>query len=267
MLDFLNYTFIVRSLMVGSLFSVFAAFLGNFLVAGRRSNMSDMLSHFSLAGVGLAIFLGTGVSYLPVIFSLIAGLGLYFLSKSSRINKEAFNVLILSFGLALAIFFVNITGSSNISLETYLFGSILTISKAEASLISNFIIMGFGILILFYRRFITLVFDPEFLQSQRLGADFYNLLLIALTCIFVAISLKVVGGLLVSAFLIISVLSAQQISKSFKNSVWLSMGFNLFSTLVGIIASYYLNIPTSSAIIFALVGIFALSLIYKNLKN
>jgi len=67
--------------------------------------------------------------------------------------------------------------------------------------------------------------------------------------------------------LIISVLSAQQISKSFKNSVWLSMGFNLFSTLVGIIASYYLNIPTSSAIIFALVGIFTLSLIYKNLKN
>ena len=61
MLDFLNYTFIVRSLLVGSLFSVFAAFLGNFLVAGKRANMSDMLSHFSLAGVGLGIFLGGGV--------------------------------------------------------------------------------------------------------------------------------------------------------------------------------------------------------------
>ena len=83
MLEFLNYTFIVRSLLVGSLFSVFAAFLGNFLVAGKRSNMSDMLSHFSLAGVGLGIFLGGGVGFMPIGFSLLAGFSLYFLSNPS----------------------------------------------------------------------------------------------------------------------------------------------------------------------------------------
>lgn len=263
MLEFLNYTFIVRSLLVGSLFSVFAAFLGNFLVAGKRSNMSDMLSHFSLAGVGLGIFLGGGVGLLPIIFSLLAGFSLYFLSNKSHLNKEAFNVLILSLGLAVAIFFVNMSPSSNVSLETYLFGSILTISKSEVWMISSFILIAFGLLLLNYQKLIGLVFDPDFLKSQFKNVKKYELLLMAVTSIFVAISLKIVGGLLVSAFLIISVLSAQQISSSFKNSIFLSIVFNLVSTISGIILSFYYNIPTSSAIIFVLTGIFIFTLISK----
>ena len=194
---------------------------------------------------------------------MLAGFSLYFLSNKSHLNKEAFNVLILSLGLAVAIFFVNMSPSSNVSLETYLFGSILTISKSEVWIISSFILIAFGLLLFNYQKLIGLVFDPDFLKSQFKNVKKYELLLMAVTSIFVAISLKIVGGLLVSAFLIISVLSAQQISSSFKNSIFLSIVFNLVSTISGIILSFYYNIPTSSAIIFVLTGIFIFTLISK----
>lgn len=261
MLDFLNYTFIVRSLVVGGVFSVFAAFLGNFLVAGKKSNTADMLSHFSLAGVGLGIFLGSGVEFFAVLASIFASLTLYYISRNSRLSKEAFNTLILSFGLALAIFLVNIGPSSNYSLETYLFGSILTISKAESFGILSFITVAFVLMLTFYKRFLCLVVDPDLLKFKYKNFHTYEFLLGLICSIFVGLSLKVVGGLLVSAFLTISVLSAQQFAKSFKSSIYYSVLFNFIATITGIIFSFYYDIPTSSAIIFILILIFFIGLL------
>lgn len=266
MLDFLNYSFIVRALVVGGIFSAFAALLGNFLVASKKSTISDMIAHFSLAGVGIAIYLSNGLNFWPLTFGIFASFLLMNISRNSKINKEAFNILILSLGISIAIFLVTLSPSSAVSLESYLFGSILTISKLESQIILGFLAIASILILSFYNRFFTLCLDPEFLNSKFKNQKFYEYLLLLIVSIFVGLSLKIVGGLLVSAFLVISVLSAQQIAKSFEESIVLSVIFNIFATLSGIIASYYFNIPSSSAIIFILVGIFSICFSIKKLQ-
>ena len=110
---------------------------------------------------------------------------------------------------------------------------------------------------IFLETILTLVFDHDFLKTQQ-NAVFYEILFMLLVALVVAIGLKIVGGLLIGALLVIPVLIAQSFGKSFKQNVILSVIVNMISVIIGIFASFYLDVPASSGIVLSIIFLYIL---------
>lgn len=255
LLEVFEYDFMIRALVVGFFTAISTAMLGNFVVTARQAIVSDMLAHTALVGVGLGIFWQVSPTYLALVTTVIAALTLWWLTQDEKQAPEAFSMLLLTGGLATALLLTHLNKDNPISLHTYLFGSILTITQTE---LYEFIILNvfiISVLLLFWRSFLTLVFDRDFLQTQRYKT-FYEISFMLLIAFMVGIGLKVIGGLLIGALLVIPVLIAQPLVRSFSGSVWVSILANVVAVAGGTISSFYLDIPASSGIVLSLILIF-----------
>jgi zinc transport system permease protein len=267
MVDLFTYDFVIRALIAGSVTGITAALVGNFVVAARQSVMSDMLAHTALAGVGLGIFLQFSPTFLAFFISLITSVLLWYMLRDRRNAPDAIAMLLLSGGLAIALLFAHIAKNNPISFETFLFGSLLTISVAEMIWFVAVNVVICGIVIILRRQLVVVVFDPIFAHTQTRYTRVFELIFMIMIGAIVAIGLKIIGGLLIGALFIIPVLTAQSIANSFQKSVYISMICGLIGVWSGIIASFYFDIPTSSGIVFSLLILFFLSRIARHWIN
>ncbi len=252
--DFFSYDFLLRALVVGIAVGITAGILGNFIVASRNAIVSDMLAHSALAGVGIGIFLNIAPALGGGIVTVIGALLLWQFRRNGKIPPEAASMLIMTGSLALAVLFSHLAKNNPISLETYLFGSILTVTQHEV-----FIAIGMNALILlalfgFWNRLRTSVIDPEFARSRLKDHVLLEAVFMVLIGMLVAVSLKIIGGLLIGALLVIPVLAAQAFSRSFLQSVGWSILINISGITIGLLLSFVYDVPSSSAIVLTLIA-------------
>jgi zinc transport system permease protein len=267
MLELFTYDFIVRAFVVGIVTAITAAILGNFVVAARQSVMSDMLAHAALAGVGLGIFLHVSPSFLAGGVAIVASVLLWFLTQRSQRAPEAVAMLLLTGGLAIALLLAHAAKDNPISFESFLFGSILTITASEVVLFSIICAFIVAVLLVWWRSFLVIVFDAQFARVQLRRAAIFEILLMVLTGLLVAVSLKVIGGLLVGALLVIPVLAAQNLAQSFRANVLWSVGIGVVGVISGITASFYVDIPASSGIVLSLIGFFCITFVLQRMSR
>ncbi len=269
MLDLFSYDFVIRALLIGTITSITTAILGNFIVAARQSVMSDMLAHTALAGVGIGIFFHVSPSLVAFVVSIIVSIILwYFLQRSSR-APEAMAMLLLSGGLATALFFAHLAKNNPISFESFLFGSIITVTFYEVVYYGIINIGVLLIILLLWDKLVGVVFDIPYMHTRIACIHVYEMVFMVLIGIIVASALKVIGGLLVGALFVIPALCAQNNAQSFKKNVIYSILYAVVSIWIGISISFYWDIPTSSSIIFVLIACFLFSRIlnYISLKS
>ncbi len=254
--EFLEYGFMRAALVAGGLTAVSGAVLGNFVVAARQAVVSDMLAHVALVGVGVGILWEVSPSLMALLVTLGAAVLLWAVTRRPENAPEAYSMLLLTGGLALALLLAHVNKNNPTSLETYLFGSLLTITPTELVWFAGLNALILLSLAWLWRPFLTLVFDAEYLRTQR-RASVYEVLFLLLLGGLVGVGMKVIGGLLLGGLLVIPVLVVRPFARSFRQSVGMSVLVNVLCALGGIIASFYLDVPTGSAIILSLVGCFA----------
>ena len=265
-IDFFSYEFLQRALLVGLAVGAVAALLGNFVVASRNAIISEMLGHAALAGAGLGIFWQVSPPLVAGIVAVISAVLLWLLRRHGDLPPEAAPMLIMTGSLALALLFAHFAKDNPIALETYLFGSILTIRPAEVQT-TLVVILLVSLLVLFsWNRLRTTVIDPEYAHSRFADASLYEILFMLCVGGFVAVSLKVIGGFLIGALLVIPVLIARRLAGSFAQAVWWSIAANLLCIALGLFLSYAFDVPSSSAIVLSLVGMFVLSTLIGRLR-
>jgi zinc transport system permease protein len=259
MAELLGHTFLLRAFLIGITTAITCAIAGNFLVASRQAFISDILSHTALAGVGFGVFFSLQPLIAALLTASLSSFFLVFFWNKKKFPPEAIAMLLLSSSLAIIIFFSHLTRTSNFSLELFLFGNILLISEREAFW---FLVVNFLLLIFFlwhWKSLFIVCLDKNFARERLKNYKFFEIFFLWMIALITAISLKIIGGLLVGAMLVIPVLSAQVFSKNFLQSVVWSVVFNLFGVILGIASSFIFDIPTSSAIVFILVLCFILS--------
>ena len=257
--ELFTHDFIVRALIVGVFTAISTAMLGNFIVASRQSVISDMLAHTALAGVGIGIFWHASPTLFAFVVTIFTSFLLWYFSRSQKSAPEAISMLLLSGGLAIAILFAHIAKDNPVSLETYLFGSILTITQQELYFFLGINIFVVLFLIIFWRSLLTFVFDKEFFQIKTRFSSALEISFMFLIAAIVGIGMKIIGGLLIGAMLIIPVLTAQTFSRNFFQNVSGSVVVNMFGVILGILSSFYFDIPTSSGIVLSLIFFFLCS--------
>lgn len=249
MFEMFEYSFMVRALVAGVLVALILPVLGSFLVARRYALISDSLAHVSLAGVGAGLLFGVAPVVVAVPVAIIGALLLEWLRRAKRMTGDVSLAVVMSGGLALAVVFANLAQGASVNFTSYLFGSITTTTYADVTIlaIAGAIVLVFAAL--FYRPLLHISFDEDSAHIAGYRVALLNYVLVALTAAIVVLSLRIVGGLLISAVLVIPVITASRFAKSFSGTIAWSVPLALVAVTGGLVAAYYLSIAAGGAIV------------------
>jgi len=262
----LQYPFIQKALIAGSLIAITCSILGIFLVLKKMSLIGDGLSHLSFGGIALGLFFGVFPTLIAIPVVLLGSLLIIKISKSAKVYGDSAIGIVSAVGISGGIILASLSKGFNVDLFGYLFGNILAISNTEVilSVILSLLVLVF--IFFFYWDLFSSTFDEEYATSSGIKTEWTNIGLSLLTGITVVLSIKVVGVMLVSALLIIPAVTALQFGRSFKASIAISACISLVSVLLGILLSFKLDIPTGATIVMLNAVFFAISLALKKLK-
>ncbi|CAH2031799.1 ABC-3 protein [Trichlorobacter ammonificans] len=265
-LELFTYGFMQRALVAGVLIGVLCAVLGVFLVLRRFSLIGDGLAHVSFGSVALALFAGLeGAAMLlvsvPVV--LLSSLGILRLAGNARLGGDAAIGIVSSLGVSLGVVLAVLGRGYGVDLMSYLFGSILAISRAELLVAAGLFVVVTGLLWLYFHDLAALTFNEELAAVSGINVRFLNSLLAVLTALTVVLAMKLVGVMLISALLILPAATALQVARGFRMTVLAAVGVSLLSVTGGIMLSFALNLPTGATIILLAFALFCCSLLLR----
>ena len=266
MLGILSYGFMQRAFLAGIIIAVVCPAIGIFLVLRRMSMIGDTLSHVALAGVAGGMLGGIYPVYSALGFSVLSALAIEKLSKEYAQYKELSVAIILSAGIGLATIFISL-GNSNSAIFSYLFGSIGLVSKQDVLII---FILGFFIFIsilFFYRSLFYIAFDEEAAGLAGVPVKWVNLYFTVLVAMTIAISMRIVGVLLVSSLMIIPVATSLQIVGAFRQTFAYSILFGILSVLVGLFVSFYADLAPGGTIVISSIFILIVVILIRNIRE
>lgn len=262
-MELFEYSFMMRALMAGALVALILPALGSFLVAKRYALISDSLAHVSLAGVGVGLLFGVVPIYTAVPITVFGAVILEWLRRSKRLSGDISLAVVMSAGLALAVVFANLAKGASSNFNSYLFGSI---STTTANDIWTLVIIGIVVLVFivfYYQALLHIAFDEESAMIAGYRVVIYDYVLVVLTAATVVLSLRIVGGLLISAVLVIPVVTASRLSGSFIKTILFSIPIAVLSVISGLVAAFYLGIAAGGAIVLAAVVLMVFVMIWS----
>ena len=265
--DILQYEFLVRAFVSGLCIGILAPLMGMFLVVRRFSLLADTLSHVSLFGVALAVWLKQPIFLGALFASLLGGFGMETLRRSGRVMNEAILALFLSGSLAFALIFLALAEGVNVNLLSYLFGSITTVTREDVMLLGSLTITILLFMFAAYRKLFLIALDEDLARVDGIKVNRYNFFFILIASLVVAAALPMVGVLLVGALMIVPVLAAMQWHLSFIATLVMSLVMAETSVVIGFLLSYHFDLPSGATIVLVAIGFFLLSYLFggKNL--
>lgn len=244
-----QYSFIIRGFEAGIIIALIAPVIGIFLVLRRYSLIADTLSHVSLAGVAIGLLLKINPLITAIISAVVSSLVIERLRTSKRIFGESALAVFLSGSLALAIILISLAHGFSVDLFNYLFGSITTVKQTDVSIIFILGLLVIAGIFAFYKELVYITVDEEAAKVSGIPTRFINILFIILAALTVALSIPIVGVLLIGALIVIPVVTALQLRQSFRRTIFIAQAVSVFSVIAGIISSFYLNVSTGGTIV------------------
>ncbi len=264
--EMFSYGFIIRAFIVGVLVSLCAALLGVTLVLKRYSMIGDGLSHVGFGALAVAAALNLAPLEVAVPVVVVAAFLLLRLSENSKINGDAAIAIISSTALAIGVVCVSISGV-NTDLNSYLFGSILATSNADAVMCAVLAAAVILIFILFYNKIFAVTFDESFSKATGLKTGAYNTIISLLTALTIVIGMRIMGTLLISALIIFPALSSMRVCKKFKSVILCSGVLSVLCFFIGMCASYSLDTPTGASVVIVNACVFVIFWIVEAIRT
>ena len=264
LLEMISYGFMVRALVVGVAIAVCAALIGVPLVLRRNSMIGDGLSHVGFGAFAVASVLGLAPLAVALPVVILASFWLLKLGQHAKVRGEAAVALISTSALAIGTFIVSLSGS-NVDINSYLFGSILSVGDAEVVVSILLSIVVIALFLWTYHRVFAITFDERFAKSIGVRTEAYNLLFAGLCSAVIVLGMRLMGSLLISSLMVFPVLTARQLAKSYRGVVMASVGVAVTAFLIGLIVSYLLGTPTGATIVIANLGMIILGSLWAKL--
>ena len=261
MFEILEYEFMQRAFIAGIFIATLASISGTFIVLKRYSLMSETLAHSALVGVAVGLVAGYNPLWVAVIVAILSAWLIEYLRSAFSLYSDAILSIILSGSLALAVIIVSLGGAFNNSLFSYLFGSILSVTNEDVISIMVFGTVSLILLLLFSKELYFITYDEEVAKTSGIKVKMLNFLLVTVVAIIIALSIRVVGSLLIGALMVIPTVAALQYRVGFKPTILISLFFAIFSVLFGMTLSFYFSLPSGATIVLCVIFIFILSLI------
>ena len=267
MAGILSFEFVIHAIEAAFLASITCGFIGAYIVARRMVFISGGITHASFGGIGLGYFLGINPIFGAAIFSILSAFGIRLVSKQTDIREDSAIGILWSFGMAVGIIFIYLTPGYAPNLMSYLFGSILTVTLADLTMMGILAAVTIAVFLFFYRTILFISFDEEYARSHNAPVETFNYLMLTLVALVIVINIRVAGIILVISYLTIPQSTANLFVNDLKKIIFLSVIISFSGSCIGLLISYYWNIPSGATIIFVFVLIFILARAIVYLRN
>jgi zinc transport system permease protein len=244
-----QHTFIQHAVLAGVLSSFACGITGTYVVVKKISYLGGGIAHAVMGGLGIAYFLGINPLLGALVFALFAAILIGLVKLRLHQNEDTVIGALWSMGMATGIIFAYLTPGYNVDLLSFLFGNILMVSRDSLFILSFLDIVIFGIVFIFYHQFIYICFDEEYARLRGIPVDFAYLLLLCLIALTIVILIQTVGLVLVIALLTLPASIANMFSRSLAKMMLLAVILSIFFTMVGLLLSFSLNMPSGALII------------------
>ena len=261
-IEIMQYSFMQRALIAGLLVALMSGLLGVFVVQRGLSFLGDGLAHASFGGVALGLLLGVNQPlWVALPFTLTVSLGIAWVRSHTKLSSDTAIGIFFAVSVALGVLFIGLQQEYQVDAWHLLFGSILGISRQVLNIVIAVTVVSMTALLLLWDRLAYATFDAELAQTDGLRVVWLEYLLFLVAGLVVVVSVRVVGVILVAAYLVIPAASARLLSHSLAGMSLISVCIGVFSTAFGLIASYFLDVPSGSTIILTQAFIFIVAAI------
>jgi len=276
-----EYPFLRYAVLAGLIMGFITPIIGSFVIIRRLSFIADTLSHFSLAGLSIGLFLINVIGltfigsplYLAIISAVIGAFIIEILRGYYQNYKEISMPIVMSLGTALSALFISLSGGWSSSIYNFLFGSLLTVGGDYLGLISIVSAVVLLLIIVFYKQIVLVSFDEQYAKLVGVRISSFQFISTLVLALVVSLSIVTVGVLLVSSLMIIPVAAAMKVGKSFRNTITIAIIFSELSVIGGVWISYELDYPTGATIVLInililfLVGFFKRFYVNKRIRE
>ncbi|MDD6490056.1 MAG: metal ABC transporter permease [Clostridia bacterium] len=253
-IEMFSYQFLVRAIVGGLLVSLCAALLGVSLVLKRYSMIGDGLSHVGFGALAIA----TAANVAPLEFAIpivvVAAFLLLRISENSKIKGDAAIAIISTAALATGIMVASMSTGLNTDINSYLFGSILSMSAEDVWLCIILSVIVLCLFVIFYNKIFAVTFDENFAKATGTKAGVYNMIIALLTALTIVVGMKMMGSLLISSLIIFPAITSMRVCKRFKTVMITSAIVSVVCFFVGIVISYMYSTPTGASIVIVNLG-------------
>jgi zinc transport system permease protein len=259
MIEILSYPFMQRALLAALLTGLIAPAIGTYIVQRRLSLLGDGLGHVAIAGVGLAFLTGVAPVPVAVIVCVLGAVVVEVLRQQGKATGDVGLAILFYGGLAGGVFMSGIAGVGAGGLSQYLFGSLTTVTRSDLRLITILAVIVLVPTIGLAPQLFAVSTDEDFARTQGLRVRAYNIVIVVLAAVTVALAMRTVGLLLVSALMVIPVAAARNLVRGFQSALVAAIVIGVVVSVGGAAGSFYANAAPGAFIVLLAIGVFALS--------
>lgn len=253
--------FMLYALIGGIGLAIISAPLGVFMVWQRQSYFGATLAHSALLGISIGLFLQLDLTLSVIVVSMLVTTMIFWLSHFKQLSSDTLLGILAHSSLAFGLILISLQDNIQVDLMAYLFGDILSINEVDLGLI----LLTSVLIMLFYAQhwqsLLNITLNPELAQVEGVNIKRVQLLFVLLLAFMIALSMKIVGVLLVTSLLIIPAAAARRLSSSPEQMLGFSIIIGVFSIIGGLFTSYYIDLPTGPAIVAMATFLFLLMLL------
>ena len=260
---YLHYGFGVKALVSAILSGIVCSAVGSYVVLRKMAFIGAGLSHVAFAGIAFGLLLGSSPILFALLFTLVAGVVLWYLSTKKQIQYDVTIGILFAASMGLAVMFLSFSSSYSSEALSYLFGSPLIVSNLDISLLVFVALVTFFFYSFFLKEIYLITFSEDIAKASGYNVELLTFLASLLIAFAVTLSIKAVGALLVFSLLVMPAASAFKIARNYNSFFFLSVLFGFLSSFLGIFLSFLLDIPSGAAITLLSFLIFLFSVAIK----
>ena len=243
----------------GAIVGLLAPAVGFFLVQRGMSLIGDGIGHVAFAGVAAGYLLGLSPVLTALVAAVAGGLTIEWLRANRRTAGDQALAFVFYTGIAGGVVLVSAAGAFDVDLFSFLFGSILTVTPEDVVIAAVLGAAGLVAILLLYRSLAAIVLDEEAAVVAGVPVRVLNLVLVVVSALTIAISMRIVGILLIAALMVLPVMAASRIAWSMRSTLGLAMAVGLASVFGGLSIAYYADAPPGGTIVLLAAASFLLA--------
>lgn len=261
----LQYSFMQNAILVSVFISILCPSIGIFLVLRRYSMIGDTLSHASLAGVTIGLLAGQNPILGAFVFTSICGALIEFLRNYFKKYTDLILTIVLSLSVGTAITIIS-SGKLKANADSFLFGSILTVTRFDTIMVLILSIISVLTLIILYHQMLYIAYDEEAARVAGVRVKLINYVFSILVASAISVSIRIVGVLVLSSMIALPVATALQLGKGFRVTLIFSIVFSMVDIMTGLFVSYYLNVAPGGFTALVSVAVLVIVLVGKTVQ-
>jgi manganese/iron transport system permease protein len=258
----LQYSFMLRALAASIIVGTLCAVMGTYVVLRGMAFLGDALAHAILPGIAIAYLLGGNLLLGALAAALVIAVGIGFFSRQGIVKEDTAIGILFAAALSLGIALISSIRTYAVDLSHILFGNVLGVSAADLWMTGGLGLLILATVVVLFKPFLVISFDPVLAATMRLPTNLLRMLMLVLLALAVVVSLQTVGVGLAAAMLVTPAATAYLLTRRLVPMMVTSALLGALSSVIGLYASYYINVVSGAAIVLTATLFFLLAFLF-----